>query len=179
MIIKPANRSSLQGFRGFREIGIDLFGKTNLIWALMKHKVNMFMEQKHRQYQQRFSQALRVWTEYLPVSFIYVWNWHQPSFKESEIHWHSTGKVGGSSHLRLHPPAMHFPYKWPESFSLARLTKPFIYSFIHSSTLLSIYSTIGHLKKSHSHIYWGREQVNKDYGTVSRESSGRLRFLET
>lgn len=48
MIIKPANRSSLQGFRGLREIGIDLLRKTNLIWALMKHKVSMFMEQKHR-----------------------------------------------------------------------------------------------------------------------------------
>lgn len=45
MIIKPAYTSSLQGFQ---EIGIDPFRKTNLTWALMKHKVNMFMEQKHR-----------------------------------------------------------------------------------------------------------------------------------
>lgn len=48
MIVKPAKRPSLQGIRGFREIGIDLFRKTNdLGFNETQNKIHMFMEQKH------------------------------------------------------------------------------------------------------------------------------------
>lgn len=109
MIIKPANRSSLQGSR---EIGIDPFRKTNLIWALMKHEVNMFMEQKHRSYQQRFSQTPKE-SEQNICQFLSFMAEIDISHLLKKVKFICAGKVGMSSHFHLHPPAMYFPNKCP------------------------------------------------------------------